>query len=55
MEFPNIYCTPILYKSLANARFMIAALCCPVKPLLKAASAALKVIYKLLVNFDPII
>ena len=45
-KIPNIYWTRKLHKNLTKARFIIAAPNSSVKPLLKAVSVALKLIYR---------
>ena len=51
-KLPNIYWTPKLHKTPSKARFIIAAPRCSVKPLSKAVTAALKLIYKQIENYN---
>ena len=51
-RLPNIYWTPKLHKNPSKARFIIAAPKCSVKPLSKAVTAALKLMYKQVENYN---
>ena len=45
-KIPNIYCNPKLYKHPSKGRFIIVAPQCSVKPLSKAITSVLKLMYK---------
>ena len=51
-KLPNIYWTPKLHKNPSKSRFIIAAPKCSVKPLSKAVTAALKLLYKQIENYN---
>ena len=51
-KLPNIYWSPKLHKHLCKARFIIAAPQCSVKPLSKAVTSVLKLMYKQIETYN---